>query len=191
MTRAISRANARSTGSTFIAGDVAREMYYPQVKDAEVIPSSARKRTARLYLPDDTLKAFEHYALGLKDTAPRRSAAAFAASMSICHPLPSLCLMCVPSNITKASTRRTRTSRKVDMVIFRENTEDVYCGIEFKSGSDQAEESDRVPQGDGLRHPRRRPTYRHQASESRRQQTPDLRVRPSATLSTRSCPASR
>ena len=24
------------------------------------------------------------------------------------------------------------------MVIFRENTEDVYCGIEFKSGSDKA-----------------------------------------------------
>jgi isocitrate dehydrogenase len=27
---------------------------------------------------------------------------------------------------------------KVDMVIFRENTEDVYCGIEFKSGTDRA-----------------------------------------------------
>ncbi len=27
---------------------------------------------------------------------------------------------------------------KVDMVIFRENTEDVYCGIEFKSNSDRA-----------------------------------------------------
>src|SRR4029077_11453741 len=27
---------------------------------------------------------------------------------------------------------------KVDMVIFRENTEDVYCGIEFKSGTERA-----------------------------------------------------
>src|SRR5207245_6308391 len=27
---------------------------------------------------------------------------------------------------------------KVNMVIFRENTEDVYCGIEFKSGSERA-----------------------------------------------------
>src|SRR5205085_1239184 len=27
---------------------------------------------------------------------------------------------------------------KVDMVIFRENTEDVYCGIEFQSGTDKA-----------------------------------------------------
>jgi isocitrate dehydrogenase len=29
-------------------------------------------------------------------------------------------------------------ANKVDMCIFRENTEDVYCGVEFKSGSDKA-----------------------------------------------------
>src|SRR5207253_7673770 len=31
-----------------------------------------------------------------------------------------------------------RNAHKVDMVIFRENTEDVYCGIEFKSGTERA-----------------------------------------------------
>src|SRR5438270_4295164 len=31
-----------------------------------------------------------------------------------------------------------KNAHKVDMVIFRENTEDVYCGIEFKSGTDKA-----------------------------------------------------
>src|SRR5581483_4969768 len=31
-----------------------------------------------------------------------------------------------------------KRANKVDMVIFRENTEDVYCGIEFKSGGDKA-----------------------------------------------------
>ncbi len=39
---------------------------------------------------------------------------------------------------------------KVDMVIFRENTEDVYCGIEFKSGSDKAKKAHRAAQGTGL-----------------------------------------
>src|SRR5262249_19692133 len=29
-------------------------------------------------------------------------------------------------------------ANKVNMVIFRENTEDVYCGIEFKSGTEKA-----------------------------------------------------
>ena len=47
------------------AGDVAREMYYPQVKDEEVARLSEDEQR-RLYLPDDTLKAFEYYALGLK-----------------------------------------------------------------------------------------------------------------------------
>ena len=34
--------------------------------------------------------------------------------------------------------------QKVDMVIFRENTEDVYSGIEFKAGSARGEEAHRV-----------------------------------------------
>jgi len=33
-----------------------------------------------------------------------------------------------------------RNADKVDMVIFRENTEDVYCGVEFKSNSDRAKQ---------------------------------------------------
>ena len=36
---------------------------------------------------------------------------------------------------------------KVDMVIFRENTEDIYAGIEFESGTRRGEEGPRVPQG--------------------------------------------
>src|SRR5436305_4410080 len=46
------------------AGDVAREMYYPQVKD-EQVGSLSEEEQRQLYLPDDTLKAFEHYSLGL------------------------------------------------------------------------------------------------------------------------------
>src|SRR5262249_28756349 len=33
-----------------------------------------------------------------------------------------------------------KRANKVNMVIFRENTEDVYCGIEFKGGSDKAKQ---------------------------------------------------
>src|SRR5207253_5126245 len=33
-----------------------------------------------------------------------------------------------------------REPEKVDMVIFRENTEDVYAGVEFSSGSERATE---------------------------------------------------
>src|SRR5205807_7139440 len=47
------------------AGDVAREMYYPQVK-GEQVSSLGEEEQRQLYLPDDTLKAFEYYAAGLK-----------------------------------------------------------------------------------------------------------------------------
>src|SRR5438270_119751 len=44
------------------AGDVARELYYPQVKD-EQVGTLNEEEQRRLYLPDDTLKAFEYYSL--------------------------------------------------------------------------------------------------------------------------------
>src|ERR1051326_4990582 len=47
------------------AGDVARELYNPQVKDEQVI-TLGEDEQRKLYLPDDTLKAFEYYSLGLK-----------------------------------------------------------------------------------------------------------------------------
>src|SRR5262245_51939706 len=47
------------------AGDAARSLYYPQVKDDQVNKLSEEEQR-RLYLPDDTLRAFEYYHLGLK-----------------------------------------------------------------------------------------------------------------------------
>src|SRR5438270_12962182 len=47
------------------AGDVARAMYFPQVKD-EQASSLSEEDQRRLALPDDTLKAFESYGVGLK-----------------------------------------------------------------------------------------------------------------------------
>src|SRR4051794_9502298 len=44
------------------AGDVARAMYYPQVKD-EQVGSLPEEEQRKLYLPDDTLKAFEYYSV--------------------------------------------------------------------------------------------------------------------------------
>ena len=46
------------------AGDVARELYNPQVKD-EQVSSLSEDEQRQLYLPDDTLKAFEYYSVGL------------------------------------------------------------------------------------------------------------------------------
>jgi isocitrate dehydrogenase len=119
------------------AGDVAREMYYPQVKDQEVNALS-EERQRQLYLPDDTLKAFEYYSLGLKGPLTTPIGGGFR-SINVSLRMRFDLYACVrPVRYFKGVEAPNKRANMVDMVIFRENTEDVYCGIEFKSGSDTA-----------------------------------------------------
>ncbi len=119
------------------AGDVAREMYYPQVKDAQV-SSLSEDEQRKLYLPDDTLKAFEYYALGLKGPLTTPIGGGFR-SINVYLRIRFDLYACVrPVRYFRGVEAPNKRADKVNMVIFRENTEDVYCGIEFKSGSDKA-----------------------------------------------------
>jgi isocitrate dehydrogenase len=119
------------------AGDVAREMYYPQVKDEEINGLSEEEQR-RLYLPDDTLKAFEFYSIGLKGPLTTPIGGGFR-SINVYLRIRFDLYACVrPVRYFKGVEAPNKRADKVNMVIFRENTEDVYCGIEFKSGSDKA-----------------------------------------------------
>jgi isocitrate dehydrogenase len=120
------------------AGDVARELYYPQIKDAEVNSLSEDKQR-QLYLPDDTLKAFEHYSLGLKGPLTTPIGGGFR-SINVYLRIRFDLYACVrPVRYFQGVEAPNKRANKVNMVIFRENTEDVYCGIEFKSNSDNAQ----------------------------------------------------
>jgi isocitrate dehydrogenase len=119
------------------AGDVARHMYFPQVKD-EQINSLSEDEQRRLYLPDDTLKAFEYYSLGLKGPLTTPIGGGFR-SINVYLRMRFDLYACVrPVRYFRGVDAPNKRADKVDMVIFRENTEDVYCGIEFKSGSEKA-----------------------------------------------------
>jgi len=119
------------------AGDVAREMYYPQVKD-EQVSSLSEDEQRQLYLPDDTLKAFEYYSVGLKGPLTTPIGGGFR-SINVYLRMRFDLYACVrPVRYFKGVEAPNKRANKVNMVIFRENTEDVYCGIEFKSGTDKA-----------------------------------------------------
>jgi isocitrate dehydrogenase len=119
------------------AGDVAREMYHPEVKD-EQVGALSEERQRQLYLPDDTLKAFEYYSLGLKGPLTTPIGGGFR-SINVYLRMRFDLYACVrPVRYFKGVEAPNKRAGKVDMVIFRENTEDVYCGIEFKSGTDRA-----------------------------------------------------
>ena len=119
------------------AGDVARALYNPKVKDEE-ISGLSEDAQRQLYLPDDTLKAFEYYSLGLKGPLTTPIGGGFR-SINVYLRIRFDLYACVrPVRYFKGVEAPNTRANKVNMVIFRENTEDVYCGIEFKSNSERA-----------------------------------------------------
>src|SRR6516165_3255856 len=119
------------------AGDAARQRYHPEVKD-EQIASLSEDRQRQLYLPDDTLKSFEYYSLGLKGPLTTPIGGGFR-SINVYLRMRFDLYACVrPVRYFKGVEAPNKRADKVNMVIFRENTEDVYCGIEFKSNTDRA-----------------------------------------------------
>jgi isocitrate dehydrogenase len=119
------------------AGDVAREMYFPLIKD-EQVGALGEEDQRKLYLPDDTLKAFEYYAVGLKGPLTTPIGGGFR-SINVYLRLRFDLYACVrPVRFFKGVEAPNTRASTVNMVIFRENTEDVYCGIEFKSNSERA-----------------------------------------------------
>jgi isocitrate dehydrogenase len=119
------------------AGDVARSLYFPQVKDEQVNTLSEDEQR-KLYIPDDSLKAFDYYRLGLKGPLTTPIGGGFR-SINVFLRIRFDLYACVrPVRYFKGIDAPNKKADKVDMVIFRENTEDVYCGIDLKSGSDKA-----------------------------------------------------
>jgi isocitrate dehydrogenase len=119
------------------AGDVARTMYRPEVKD-EQVGALSEDEQRQLYLPDDTLKAFEYYSLGLKGPLTTPIGGGFR-SINVYLRIRFDLYACVrPVRYFKGVDAPNTRANKVNMVIFRENTEDVYCGVEFKSNSERA-----------------------------------------------------
>ncbi|MCS7167329.1 MAG: NADP-dependent isocitrate dehydrogenase [Gemmatales bacterium] len=119
------------------AGDSARERYYPQVRDEEINALSEDDQR-KLYLPDDTLRAFEYYSVGLKGPLTTPIGGGFR-SINVYLRMRFDLYACVrPVRYFKGIDAPNKRADKVNMVIFRENTEDVYCGVEFKSGTERA-----------------------------------------------------
>ena len=102
----------------------------------EVLAGEKAFEATKSWLPDATLKAFETYLVGIKGplTTPvgggiRSLNVALRQKLDLYTCLrPVQYFTGVPSPV--------RQPELTDMVIFRENSEDIYAGIEFESGSE-------------------------------------------------------
>lgn len=87
------------------------------------------------WLPDDTLKAFEHYLISIKGPLTTPIGGGMRSLNVAIRQMLDLYVCLRPVRWFKGVPSPVKQPGNVDMVIFRENTEDIYAGIEFESGS--------------------------------------------------------
>jgi isocitrate dehydrogenase len=88
------------------------------------------------WLPDETLDVFKEYLVGIKGPLTTPVGGGIR-SLNVALRQELDLYACVrPVRWFKGVPSPVKEPQKTDMVIFRENTEDIYAGIEFQAGSD-------------------------------------------------------
>ncbi len=90
------------------------------------------------WLPDETVDAFREFLVGIKGPLTTPIGGGIRSLNVALRQLLDLYVCLRPVRWFKGVPSPVLHPEKVDMVIFRENTEDIYAGIEFESGSEDA-----------------------------------------------------
>ena len=89
------------------------------------------------WLPDETVEAFREYIIGIKGPLTTPIGGGIRSLNVALRQLLDLYVCLRPVRWFKGVPSPVKRPDKVDMVIFRENTEDIYAGIEWEAGSEQ------------------------------------------------------
>ena len=87
------------------------------------------------WLPEDTVEAFKAYLVGIKGPLTTPIGGGIRSLNVALRQLLDLYVCLRPVKYFKGVPSPVKAPEKVDMVIFRENTEDIYAGIEWKAYS--------------------------------------------------------
>ncbi|MFZ4619658.1 MAG: NADP-dependent isocitrate dehydrogenase [Bacteroidota bacterium] len=91
------------------------------------------------WLPDETIDAFKEYLVGIKGPLTTPVGGGIRSLNVALRQMLDLYVCLRPVMWFKGVPSPVKHPEKVDMVIFRENTEDIYAGIEFAGGSPEAQ----------------------------------------------------
>jgi isocitrate dehydrogenase len=89
------------------------------------------------WLPDETIEAFRTHLVGIKGPLTTPVGGGIRSLNVALRQILDLYVCLRPVRWFEGVPSPVRHPEKVDMVIFRENTEDIYAGIEFQEGSDE------------------------------------------------------
>jgi isocitrate dehydrogenase len=105
---------------------------------AEVYAGGKAKELFDTWLPEETLAAFKTYFVGIKGPLTTPVGGGIRSLNVAIRQMLDLYVCLRPVRYFKGVPSPVKAPEKVDMVIFRENTEDIYAGIEWAAESPEA-----------------------------------------------------
>src|SRR6478752_1983713 len=90
------------------------------------------------WLPEDTVTTFRDYLIGIKGPLTTPIGGGIRSLNVALRQILDLYVCLRPVRWFQGVPSPVKHPEKVDMVIFRENTEDIYAGLEFEAGSAEA-----------------------------------------------------
>ena len=104
----------------------------------EVFAGQAAKDRFDNWLPDDTVDAFREFLVGIKGPLTTPVGGGIRSLNVALRQLLDLYVCLRPVQWFKGVPSPVKHPEKTNMVIFRENTEDIYAGIEWAAGTDES-----------------------------------------------------
>src|SRR5476649_939884 len=105
---------------------------------AEVYAGEKSKNLFDNWLPDETVETFRKYLVGIKGPLTTPVGGGISSLNVALRQMLDLYVCLRPVQYFAGVPSPVKHPEKVDMVIFRENTEDIYAGIDFEAGSEAA-----------------------------------------------------
>ena len=109
-----------------------------QIVWKEVLAGEKAFKSVNNWLPDETVEAFREYLVGIKGPLTTPIGGGIRSLNVALRQMLDLYVCLRPVRYFKGVPSPVKTPELVDMAIFRENTEDIYAGIEFEAGSEGA-----------------------------------------------------
>src|SRR5687768_140727 len=103
----------------------------------EVYAGEKSFRMFQSWLPDETIEAFKEFLVGIKGPLTTPIGGGIRSLNVALRKLLDLYVCLRPVRYFNGVPSPVKHPEKVDMVIFRENTEDIYAGIEFANGTEE------------------------------------------------------
>src|ERR1700687_337520 len=104
----------------------------------EVFAGETAKNKFDDWLPDETVEEFKEHLVGIKRPLTSPVGGGIRSLNVALRQMLDLYVCLRPVQYFSGVPSPVKHPEKVDMVIFRENTEDIYAGIDFEAGSEAA-----------------------------------------------------